>query len=59
MAFTAGDETAAPLIAIGHEPGMLSHAGAVRAVERLEDQALAGKSQSVPDRRMVRVRVSA
>lgn len=64
-AFNAGGETAAALIAIGHEPGMsigqirqilrLSHAGAVRVVERLGDQGLVEKSQSSSDRRVVHV----
>ena len=64
-AFNAGGETAAALIAIGHEPGMsigqirqilrLSHAGAVRVVERLGDQGLVAKSQSASDRRVVHV----
>ena len=64
-AFTAGGETAAALIAIGHEPGMsidqisrilrLSHAGTVRVVERLDDQGLVGKSQSPPDRRVAHI----
>lgn len=63
--FPAGGETAAALIAIGHEPGMsidqisrtlrLSHAGAVRAVERLEILAFVSKSQSLVDRRKVSV----
>ncbi|MFA4938874.1 MarR family winged helix-turn-helix transcriptional regulator [Brevundimonas sp.] len=64
-AFGAGGETAAALIAIGHEPGMsigqirqilrLSHAGAVRVVERLGHQGLVAKSLSPSDRRVVRV----
>jgi len=64
-AFNAGGVTAAALIAIGHEPGMsigqirqilrLSHAGAVRVVERLGDQGLVEKSQSSSDRRVVHV----
>lgn len=64
-AFSAGGQTAAALIAIGHEPGMsigqirqilqLSHAGAVRVVERLGDQGLVAKSQSPSDRRVVHV----
>lgn len=64
-AFTAGGETAAALIAIGHEPGMsidqisrilrLSHAGTVRVVERLDDQGFVGKSQSQTDRRVARI----
>ncbi|MDC7812161.1 MarR family winged helix-turn-helix transcriptional regulator [Sphingomonas koreensis] len=64
-AFTAGGETAAALIAIGHEPGMsidqisrilrLSHAGTVRVVERLDDQGLVGKSQSPSDRRVAHI----
>lgn len=63
--FAAGGETAAALIAIGHEPGMsidqisrslrLSHAGAVRAVERLEIMTLVRKSKSRVDRRKVSV----
>ena len=65
QAFTAGGETAAALIAIGHEPGMsidqisrilrLSHAGAVRVVERLDDQGFVGKSQSPSDRRVAHI----
>jgi DNA-binding MarR family transcriptional regulator len=64
-AFNAGGETAAALIAIGHAPGMsigqvrqtlrLSHAGAVRVVERLGDQGLVAKSPSPSDRRVVHV----
>ena len=64
-AFNAGGQTAAALIAIGHEPGMsigqirqilrLSHAGAVRVVERLGDQGLIAKTQSPSDRRVVHV----
>ncbi len=64
-AFSAGGETAAALIAIGHEPGMsigqirrilrLSHAGAVRVVERLGGQGLVAKTQSLSDRRVVHV----
>jgi DNA-binding MarR family transcriptional regulator len=64
-AFGAGGETAAALIAIGHEPGMsigqirrilrLSHAGAVRVVERLGGQGLVAKAQSPSDRRVVHV----
>ena len=64
-AFSAGGETAAALIAIGHEPGMsigqirqilrLSHAGAVRVVERLGGQGLVAKAQSPSDRRVVHV----
>ena len=68
-AFNAGGQTAAALIAIGHEPGMsigqirqilrLSHAGAVRVVERLGDQGLVEKSQSPSDRRVVHVTLTA
>lgn len=68
-AFSAGGETAAALIAIGHAPGMsigqvrqvlrLSHAGAVRVVERLEDQKLVAKSQSTSDRRVAHVALTA
>lgn len=68
-AFSAGGETAAALIAIGHAPGMsigqvrqvlrLSHAGAVRVVERLEDQKLVAKSQSTSDRRVAHVTLTA
>ena len=64
-ALNAGGETAAALIAIGHAPGMsigqvrqtlrLSHAGAVRVVERLGDQGLVAKSPSPSDRRVVHV----
>lgn len=64
-AFNAGGETAAALIAIGHAPGMsisqvretlrLSHAGAVRVVERLGDQGWVAKSPSPSDRRVVHV----
>lgn len=68
-AFSAGGETAAALIAIGHAPGMsigqvrqvlrLSHVGAVRVVERLEDQKLVAKSQSTSDRRVAHVTLTA
>ena len=64
-AFNAGGETAAALIAIGHAPEMsigqvrqtlrLSHAGAVRVVERLGEQGLVAKSPSPSDRRVVHV----
>ena len=64
-AFNAGGETAAALIAIGHAPGMsigqvrqtlrLSHAGAVRVVERLGEQGMVAKSPSPYDLRVVHV----
>ena len=62
-AFPSGGETAAALVVIGHQPGMsidqvskilrLSHAGAVRLVDRLISQGLVAKTPSAADRRMM------
>ncbi len=64
-AFPSGGETAAALIVIGHAPGMsidqvsrtlrLSHAGAVRLVDRVIEQDLVTKSPSAADRRVMNV----
>lgn len=68
-AFPSGGETAAALIVIGHEPGLsieqisrilrLSHAGAVRLVDRLMNQGWAAKSPSRTDRRVMHVALTA
>lgn len=67
--FPAGGKTAEALSLIGHEPGMsidqigkalrLSHAGAVRVVERLLAQKFVSKSPSAGDRRVVHVCLTA
>jgi len=64
-AMPLGGETVAAVIVIGHEPAMsidqlsrvlrLSHAGAVRLVDRLVERDLVEKKPSAVDRRMMRL----
>ncbi len=68
-AFPSGGETVAALVVIGHQPGMsidqvskilrLSHAGAVRLIDRLIGQGLVGKRLSAADRRMMHLNLTA
>lgn len=68
-AFPSGGETAAAVVVIGHQPGMsidqvskilrLSHAGAVRLIDRLIGQGLVVKITSAADRRMMHLHLTA